>query len=65
MGYSYESLSKMLDGEEWILSKNEYGEDVNISRHDGYVLTMTFQFDGWIRKNYYYDDGVVEESFKC
>lgn len=65
MGDTYESLNKMLGEEKQLLDKNEYGKDVNISRHDGYVLTTTFQFDGWTRKNRYYDDGVVEESFKC
>ena len=66
---TYERLNNMLGSREQAFGKNGDGENVIIERgedHDrgeGYVRTQTFQSNGWVRNNYYYEDGTVEELF--
>ena len=43
---------------------NEHGESVYISSFEDKIVTMTSQFNGWMRKNIYYRDGSREETFE-
>ena len=43
---------------------NELGESVYISIFEDKIVTMTSQFNGWMRKNIYYRDGSREETFE-
>lgn len=43
---------------------NEDGEDTLMEVCEGFILVRTFQSNGWVRKDYYYTDGVVEELFE-
>ena len=43
---------------------NEQGESVYISIFEDKIVTMTSQFNGWVRKNIYYRDGSREETFE-
>ena len=43
---------------------NEQGESVYISIFEDKIVTMTSQFNGWMRKNIYYRDGSREETFE-
>ena len=43
---------------------NEHGESVYISIFEDKIVTMTSQFNGWMRKNIYYRDGSREETFE-
>lgn len=63
MGDTYESLNEMLGTSEQMFGKNSHGENVIVNRGDDCVYTETFQSNDWVRMNYYYEDGTVEELF--
>lgn len=63
MGDTYESLNAMLGDAEQMFGKNDEGENVIVERYEEYILTVTFQRNDWVRENYYYEDGRVEEIF--
>lgn len=43
---------------------NENSEEVEISIFKERINTVTFQHNGWIRKNVYWRDGTREELFE-
>lgn len=43
---------------------NENGETIHISIFKDYIVVMTFQENGWLRKNIYHRDGTREELFE-
>lgn len=43
--------------------KNQDQEDITISVFKDKIVTITYQSNGWTRKNVYYRDGVSEELF--
>lgn len=63
MGDTYESLNELLGTSEQLFGKNSNGENVIVNRGDDCVYTETFQSNDWVRTNYYYEDGTVEELF--
>lgn len=63
MGDTYESLNEILGTSEQLFGKNSDGENVIVERYEDCILTVTFQRNDWIRKDYFYDDGTVEELF--
>lgn len=52
------------------ICENENGEPVCIYHYhateetEEYFRTETYQNNGWIRDNYYYEDGAVEELYR-
>lgn len=42
---------------------NEDSETTITEITDEFVCVMTFQENGWIRRNYYYTDGTCEEFY--
>ena len=42
---------------------NELGEDVSISIFKDKIVVVTYQSNGWVRKNIYHADGCREELF--
>ena len=64
MGDTYESLKAMLGNAEQLFGKNGDGENVIVEWYGEYILTTTFQHNDWVRLNYYYEDGTVEEMFE-
>lgn len=63
-----EGMCKIMDeygGSEFpFLGVNQDGEDISISVFKDKIVTVTYQSNGWVRKNIYYQDGVSEELFK-
>lgn len=61
------SLTELMDNctnyNEMLFGKNTKGEEVRISVFDDHIFVVTEQNNGWIRENYYYRDGSVEEIF--
>lgn len=47
-----------------LTGENDDGELIMFEVHPEYVLLITYQSNGWCRKNYYYMDGTVEELFE-
>lgn len=47
-----------------IFGKNDEGEDTHISINSDHIVLETFQKNHWIRKNIYWEDGTVEETFE-
>lgn len=48
-----------------IFGKNTDGEDMNISFSEDGVVTKTYQNNGWLRVNYYDENGFMEcETFE-
>ena len=43
---------------------NENGEIIHISIFHEFIVVMTFQSNGWTRKNVYHRDGTREELFE-
>lgn len=43
--------------------RNEIGEDIEISIFEDRIICITFQENGWVRENWYWEDGTVEEMF--
>ena len=44
--------------------ENENGETVSISIFPDQIVTLTYQSNGWHRKNVYWRDGTREELFE-
>ena len=51
------------DSEYPFRGKNQDQEDITISVFKDKIVTITYQSNGWTRKNVYYRDGVSEELF--
>ena len=49
------------DSETAKFGNNEFGENVSISIFNDKIVTVTYQNNGWVRKNIYYSDGCSEE----
>ena len=63
MGYSM--LNSKLGSNGILHGINDSGEDVIIQRmSDDCILLTTCQSNNWLRKNYYYVDGTVEEMYE-
>ena len=66
--YDYLDLTNQFKPEEFpVAGMNENGERVVIDRYDGeeaYFKVTTFQNNDWIRVNYYYQDGSVDEIYE-
>ena len=64
------TFEKLKSGNYSAICENENGEPVCIYHHpateetEEYFRTETYQNNGWIRDNYYYEDGTVEELFR-
>lgn len=43
--------------------KNEDGEHIQVSVNEDNITVETFQRNGWIRENIYWDDYTTEELF--
>ena len=43
---------------------NVHYEDVNISVFNDMIVVVTFQSNGWVRKNVYWRDGTREELYE-
>ena len=68
---TFEELKSITKGKEYpVLYENENGEPVFIywvlpkDEIEECFKTETYQSNGWIRDNYYYEDGTVEELFR-
>lgn len=44
------------DSEEMMFGENEQGETMQLSIFPDYIVTVTMQHNGWVRKNVYYKD---------
>lgn len=64
MADTYETLSAMLGSSDQTFGRNGSDENVIVERYDDHILTTTFQRNGWVRSNHYYEDGTVEELFE-
>lgn len=64
----YDGMLKIMeqygDSEFPFFGKNEFGEEVEISVFKDKIVTVTFQENGWSRKNIYYNDFTCEEIFE-
>ena len=64
------TFEKLKSGNYSAICENENGEPVCIYHHpateetEEYFRTETYQNNGWIRDNYYYEDGTVEELYR-
>lgn len=50
-----------------VAGTNEYGENVMIEHYDGdwpYFKVTTFQSNDWVRINYFYQNGDVDEIYE-
>lgn len=64
--YDYLDLTKECENFP-VVGTNEYGENVMIERYDGdepYFKVTTFQSNEWIRINYFYKSGNVDEIYE-
>lgn len=59
-----EAMDKYHETKTMLLGKNADGEMVTTSIFEDHIVLQTFQNNHWIRKNYYYRDGTVEELFE-
>ena len=69
MGYhDYLDLTEEFKREDFpVVGLNENGERVVIDRYDGdesYFKVTTYQNNNWIRINYFYKDGSVDEIYE-
>lgn len=69
MGYhDYLDLTEEFKSEDFpVAGLNENGERVIIDRYDGdesYFKVTTYQNNDWIRINYFYKDGSVDEIYE-
>ena len=52
-------------GEKVMMEENENGEDVVLDVSSDEIIQLTFQKNGWVRRNYYNAEGrAVEENFR-
>lgn len=61
----YDSIIKVMDSKAGMSGngKNEEGEDIMVEVGADYVCVTTFQYNHWIRLNYYWRDGTTEELY--
>ena len=64
MADTYERLDAMLGSAEQTFGKNDNDENVIVNRGSDSIYTETFQKNGWVRTNYFYPDGTVEELYE-
>ena len=57
-------MDKYGDSKYPYFGENEDGEMVSISIFPDKIVTMTYQSNGWHRKNVYWRDGKREELFE-
>ena len=57
-------MDKYGDSKYPYFGENEDGEMVSISIFPDKIVTMTYQSNGWHRKNVYWRDGTREELFE-
>ena len=57
-------LTKYGDSKTMYPGVNENGEKIHISIAHESIVVMTFQSNGWMRKNVYHRDGTREELFE-
>ncbi len=58
-----ELMQKYGDSDTMKLGVNEIGEDVSISIYKDKIIVVTYQSNGWVRKNIYYPTGEREELY--
>ena len=64
------TFEKLKSGNYSAICENENGEPVCIYHHpateetEEYFRTETYQNNGWIRDNYYYEEGAIEELYR-
>lgn len=64
------TFEELKSGNYSAICENENDEPVCIYHHpateetEEYFRTETYQNNGWIRDNYYYEDGTVEELYR-
>ena len=61
---TYEELDGLLIDKDILYGINSDGEGVIAQRKKDYILTITSQNNGWLRKNYYYSNGDYEELYE-
>jgi len=63
----YKAMLKLMDekgdSDTMFLGANENMEDTTISIFHDKIVYVTFQSNGWVRKNIYWRDGTTEEIF--
>jgi len=63
----YKAMLKLMDekgdSDTMFLGSNESMEDTTISIFHDKIIYVTFQSNGWVRKNIYWRDGTIEEIF--
>lgn len=64
---NYEDMLALMDekghSDTMFLGINENMEDTTISIFHNKIVYVTFQSNGWVRKNTYWRDGTREETF--
>lgn len=58
-----ELMDKYGESEMMFLGVNTNGEDTTISIATENIVYVTYQHNGWVRKNIYWRDGTREETF--
>jgi len=62
----YKAMLKLMDeksdSDTMLLGTNEDMEDTTISIFHDKIVYVTFQSDGWVRKNVYWRDGTTTEE---
>lgn len=58
-----ELMDKYGESETMFLGVNTNGEDTTISIATKNIVYVTYQHNGWVRKNIYWRDGTREETF--
>ena len=59
-----ELMEEYGDSEQMFFGKNEEDEDQQISINPDHIVVDTLQSNHWLRRNIYWDDGTVEETFE-
>ena len=59
-----ELMEEYGDSTQMFFGKTEDGEDQQISINSDCIVVDTFQRNHWVRRNIYWDDGTVEETFE-
>ena len=57
-------MSRASELDKPLFGKNEDGESVLISVNKDNITVETFQDNGWVRQNVYWEDGTTEELYR-
>ena len=57
-----EIIEKFTDYKQAFFGKNEDGEDVEIHIAESGIILKTYQNNGWLRVNYYDENGYAEDE---